>query len=213
MIDERSLLRIAKFFSLAFSPFYLTSVVFAVLLLHGFSRMAYVGYAPSLTGYLVLLFIVLCFTVLIPSVSISFYRRMMRLSRLEMGRRSNLGIPYVMSVLSYLACCVMLYILNVPAYLLGVVVSGLVTVIVCAQLNVWWKVCPHMVALGGTAGIAGVCGIVLGFNPLMLLCSLFIISGVVGTSRMILRQNTLPQVMWSFVIGAVCASYFFLFGV
>jgi membrane-associated phospholipid phosphatase len=39
------------------------------------------------------------------------------------------------------------------------------------------------------------------FNPVKWLCLVMIIAGLVGTSRMILRQHSLEQVVGGFMVG------------
>ena len=46
---------------------------------------------------------------------------------------------------------------------------------------------------------------VLGFNPVWWLCIVFLLAGLVGTSRMILRQHSLSQITLGFLVGAACA--------
>ena len=208
-MNERLLLRCARVLSAVFSPFYMTFVLFAVVLLHSFRRLLYVGFVPSVWGYLILLFMVASFTLIIPRVSIALLRRMMKQNRWVMSQRQNRGVPYVMAILSYLACAIMLYTLKVPPYLQGVIVSSLVVLMLCAVLNVWWKVSVHMAALGMVAAATGVFGVAMNFNPLWFLCLLFLVSGAVGSSRMLLRQHTLPQVLWGYVLGVAFSLYFF----
>lgn len=208
-MNERLLLRCARVLSAFFSPFYMTFAVFAFVLLHSFRRLLYVGFVPSVWGYLILLFMVASFTIIIPRASIALLRRMTKQSRWVMSQRQSRSVPYVMAILSYLACAIMLYTLKVPPYLQGVIVSSLVVLMLCAVLNVWWKVSVHMAALGMVAAAAGVFGVALNFNPLWFLCLLFLVSGAVGSSRMLLRQHTLPQVLWGFVLGVACSLYFF----
>lgn len=212
MMKERSMLKLARALSAVCSPLLMTFVVFAFLLLQGYGRLLAVGLVPTSTGYLILLFVVLLCTYIVPMVGIGLYRRLVRLGKWELARRSNLNIPYVLTVLSYLACSVMLYMLNIPSYLQGVVVAALVSLMVCALLNLWWKPSTHMVALGGVTSVVAVCGLVQNFNPLWYLCLLFLFSGMVGSARIMLRQHTLLQVMLSYVIGVVLTAYFFCRG-
>ena len=208
-MNERMLLKCARVLSAVFSPFYMTFAVFAFVLLHSFRRLLYVGFVPSIWGYLILLFMVASFTLIIPRVSIALLRRMTKQSRWVMSQRQNRSVSYVMAILSYLACAIMLYMLKVPPYLQGVIVSSLVVLMLCAVLNVWWKVSSHMAGLGMVTAAVGVFGVVLDFNPLWFLCLLFLVSGAVGSSRMLLRQHTLPQVLWGFVLGVAFSLYFF----
>lgn len=212
MMNERTLLRCARFLSALFSPFYMTFAVFVCILFYSFRRLLYVGFIPSVWGYMILLFMVMCFTVILPQLSIVLFRRIMKQGGWVSSQRRSRTVPYIIAILSYLACIIMLSMLNAPTYLLGLVVSALVSIMLCALINVWWKVSTHMVALGGVTAVIGICGMVMNFNPLFYLCLLFLLSGVVGTSRMILRQHTLSQVLWSYVLGLACSAYFFLKG-
>ena len=77
--------------------------------------------------------------------------------------------------------------------------------VVCALINVWWKISTHTAAVGGVAGALFVFGELFGFNPVWWLCLVFILAGVLGTSRMILRQHTLAQVVAGFFVGVICS--------
>jgi membrane-associated phospholipid phosphatase len=77
--------------------------------------------------------------------------------------------------------------------------------VVCALINVWWKISTHTAAVGGVAGALFVFGEFFGFNPVWWLCLVFILAGVLGTSRMILRQHTLSQVVSGFFVGVICS--------
>ncbi|WP_455072680.1 phosphatase PAP2 family protein, partial [Prevotella melaninogenica] len=43
------------------------------------------------------------------------------------------------------------------------------------------------------------------FNPMWWLCLTLIVSGFVGSSRMILRQHSLEQVASGFFLGIICS--------
>ena len=47
--------------------------------------------------------------------------------------------------------------------------------------------------------------VIIGFNPLWWLCLVLIVAGLVGTSRMILRQHSLRDIVLGFLVGAVCS--------
>ena len=64
-----------------------------------------------------------------------------------------------------------------------------------------------MAAIGGVTGALMAFAEMFVFNPVWWLCLLFIIAGVVGTSRMILRMHSLGQVTGGFIIGAICGLF------
>ena len=55
------------------------------------------------------------------------------------------------------------------------------------------------------AGALQAFAIIFGFNPLGWLCVVIILGGMVGSSRMILRQHSLRQVCYGFLLGLVVA--------
>lgn len=211
-MSERLLLKMARRLIAVLSPMFVTFVVFACVLIGGFWRLLRVGLIPSVVGYVVLLLLVLFLTTIVPSGGIYLFRRLARLKPWEAYKRRNLNIPYVLSVLSYTACTVMLYLLRTPIHLQSVMIAAMVSLMVCAIINIWWKVSVHMFAMGGASMVVAVCGLVMNFNPLVHLSLLFLLSGLLGSSLMMLRRHTFAQVMSGFVIGALCTAMFVLRG-
>jgi membrane-associated phospholipid phosphatase len=92
-----------------------------------------------------------------------------------------------------------------------IVIAGLMVQILCALVNVWWKISTHMAAIGGVAGALMAFAELFSFNPVWWLSLLFILSGILGSSRLILRQHTLLQVVVGFFLGVFCGMISILF--
>jgi membrane-associated phospholipid phosphatase len=91
---------------------------------------------------------------------------------------------------------------------MGTIVAAAMSIqVVCALINVWWKISTHTAAIGGVAGALFVFGELFGFNPVWWLCVVMILAGLLGSSRMILRQHSLLQVVAGFWVGVVCAFF------
>jgi membrane-associated phospholipid phosphatase len=86
-----------------------------------------------------------------------------------------------------------------------ILVAALVIQMICALINVWWKISTHTAAIGGVAGALLAYSLIFSFNPIWWFCLIMIIAGMVGTSRMILRQHSLQQVVTGFLIGFICS--------
>ena len=114
-------------------------------------------------------------------------------------------MPYVLSILCYFTCLYVMEQMHIPYFMRSIVASALMIQVVCALINVWWKISTHMAAIGGVAGALYVFSEVFRFNTVWWTCVVLILAGVLGSSRMILRQHTLPQVVAGFVVGIVCA--------
>jgi membrane-associated phospholipid phosphatase len=97
--------------------------------------------------------------------------------------------------------------MHTPYFMRSIVVCALIIQIVCALVNVWWKISTHTAAIGGVAGALFIFSEVFRFNPTWWFCLVLILAGILGSSRMILRQHTLSQVVVGFLVGFFCAIF------
>lgn len=201
---DRHLIRTAKVLSSLFSPLYAPVWVFFGLFMFSYLKMLPWMYK------LVIMFIVYFFTVFIPTVGITLFRVFKRWSHLELSHREHRHLPYVVTLLSYGACLVLMTEMNVAMFFRGVVMAALISQIICITVNIWWKVSTHMVGMGGLVGALNAFSILFFYNPIWPFCGLLLLSGALGTSRIILRQHSLAQVLVGFAIGYVCAMTFIL---
>jgi membrane-associated phospholipid phosphatase len=66
----------------------------------------------------------------------------------------------------------------------------------------WWKISAHMFGVGGLmGGVMAVSHYVEHVNPHYLIMALFLISGLVGSSRLLLKKHTPAQVYTGFLLG------------
>lgn len=188
-----------------FTPFYLPIVGIALLFLFSYLNMFPWSYKIQV------LLMVYLFTVILPSLLIHVYRRYQGWNLIELGHREKRMIPYILSIISYFTCVYVMERLHMPHFMGSIIVAALAVQIVCALINIWWKISTHTAAIGGVAGALFAFSYYLGFNPVWWLCLVIIVAGMVGTSRMILRQHSLSQVVGGFAIGFLCAAVSILF--
>ena len=112
-------------------------------------------------------------------------------------------VPYIIAILCYFACYYLMSMMRIPQFMANILVAALVIQVVCAVINVWWKISTHTAAIGGFEGALLAFSVIFAFNPLWWFCVILIIAGMVGSSRMILRQHTLMQVVAGFLVGMV----------
>lgn len=195
----------AQVISLIFSPFYLPVVAFVALFMF-----SYLNLLPLWTK-LVLALIVYAFTVALPHLSIYVYRKLNGWTRHQMGRRQRRYVPYVLSIISYAALFYLLYSFHMPRFTLGVIAGALAIQVVCALLNSYMKVSTHAAASGGVIGALMAYSMIFSFDPTGWLCLTVLLSGLVCTSRLILRQHTLAELGWGVLVGMVCGFVCILF--
>ena len=150
------------------------------------------------------------FTVLLPTLLIHLYRKYQGWSLLDIGAKERRMVPYVISILCYFACFYLMNVLHIPRFMSSILVAALIIQVVCALINVWWKISTHTAAIGGVAGALISFSLIFSFNPVWWLCIVIILAGMVGTSRMILRQHSLFQVVAGFLVGLLSAFYMIL---
>ena len=202
---EKTMILTARVLSMLFTPFYLPLV--GMMALFAFS---YLGLMPW--GYkLQVLTMVYLFTILLPTILIHLYRRHRGWTLIELGHKERRAVPYVISILCYFFCIYLMDQLHIPHFMGTILSAALFIQVVCALINVWWKISTHTAAIGGVAGALFVFGEYFNFNPVWWLCLVLILAGILGSSRMILRQHTLFQVVAGFLVGIICSVFGLLY--
>lgn len=195
----------ARVLSMVFTPFYLPIVGLVVLFF--FSYLSIFPWSYKLN----VLLMTYLFTILMPTVLIHLYRRYQGWNLIELGRRERRMVPYIISILCYFTCIYVMERLHMPHFMGSIIIAALLVQIVCALTNVWWKISTHTAAIGGVGGALFAFAEYLGFNPVWWLCLVFFVAGLLGTSRMILRQHNLAQVVAGFWVGFVCSALAILY--
>lgn len=188
-----------------FTPFYLPIIGLAVLF-----TFSYLSMFPWVYKIQVLLLTYL-FTILLPTMIIHLYRRYQGWTLIELAHRERRMVAYAISIICYFTCIYVMERLHMPHFMSSIVVAALTLQIICALINVWWKISIHTAAIGGMGGALFAFAYYLNFNPVWWLCLVILLGGVVGTCRLILRQHSLSQVVIGFLVGFVCAAMAILF--
>lgn len=203
-MKEKDIILTARVMSIVFTPFYLPLI--GLIALFTFSYMAMMPWRYKL----LVLALVYVFTILLPTVLIHVYRRYQGWTLIELGAKERRMVPYILSILCYFSCYYLMNVLHFPHFMSRILMAALLIQVICALINVWWKISTHTAAIGGVAGALMAFAIIFDFNPVWWLCVVFLIAGLLGTSRIILRQHSLLQVCAGFVVGAVSGFWIIL---
>lgn len=199
-MNVKTIILAARIISMLLTPFYLSVV--GVLAIFSFSYLSMFPWQAKLS----LVLLTYAFTVLIPSILIHLYRQYHGLTLFQLGHREKRMIPYVISILCYSLCLYIMDWLHLPHLLTAILTAALVIQILCAIINVWWKISTHTAAIGGVTGSLIGFSFLFSFNPMWWLCLVVLLSGLVGSSRIILRQHSLSQVSMGYFLG-IASSY------
>ncbi len=188
----------ARVFSTVFRPTYYPTVGTSLLLCFSFLSLFPIAFK------LWLLSLVAFFTIALPALGVFIYRRLHGWSALELRKRHKRAMPYIIYICCYLCLMHILSITHMPHFLMAIIGISLLIQCICVLVNVWWKVSMHAAGSGGVIGALVAYSSIFRFNPIWWLCLSILVAGCVMTSRMVLRQHTLSQVLCGTLIGIAC---------
>ena len=198
-MKEKDIILAARVISMVFTPFYLPMVGLAALFLFSYLGLMPWGYKLTVLG------LVYLFTILLPTFLIRLYRHYQGWKPFDLIVRERRMVPYVISIVCYSVCYYLMSMAHIPHFMGSILVAAVLIQVVCALINTWWKVSVHEAAIGGVTGALLAFAIIFTFDPIWWFCLTLFLSGIVGTSRMMLRQHSLSQIVVGWFIGCVLA--------
>lgn len=194
-MSEKKIILLSRVVSMITIPFYLP--VLGLIFMFMFS---YLSMFPTIYKlFMVMIFYL--FTVLLPTYLIHLYQKYQGWTPKQLGVRERRMVPYVISFLCYFIGYYLLNVLNTPDFISVILVVAIIIQVVCAAINRWWKISIHSAGIGGVTGMVIAFSFLLDFDPTWWLCLLLLIAGIVGTSRMVLRQHSLSQIVCGYLVG------------
>lgn len=197
-MKEKNIILAARVISMLFTPLYLSML--GIIILFVFS---YFSLFPFSFKVLVILLVYL-FTILLPSLLIRSYRKYQGWTPIQLGTRERRMVPYVISICCYLMGLYVMSIFRIPHFMSGILIAALIIQLSCSFVNIWWKISTHSAGIGGVTGALLAFALRFNFNPVWWLCLVILLAGAVGTSRIILRQHTVAQVIYGYLLGTLC---------
>lgn len=199
LIEEKTLIRVARMVSAIFTPFSIPFLAFLMLFLFSYLSIMPIQYK------LIVLGIVYCFTIMIPVLAIFIFKKINGFSAQELGERKKRYVPFFLTITSYVFCLLMMNRLNIPWYMSGIILAALIMMVICIVVNLKWKLSEHMAGAGAVIGGLVAFSALFGYNPVWWLCLFILVAGVLGTARIILGHHTLGEVMGGFAVGFICS--------
>lgn len=188
----------SQFISSVFQP--LLMPIYSVALLFIYTHFKFI-YANQ---FYALFIPTVLFTFLIPGVLIYMMLRVGIISDLSLLKRRDRFAPYTVTMLSFGFLIYYFYNLGLPMWFLMMLVAPILTMIIATVITVWWKISAHMFGVSSLiGGVMSISYFIEKSNPYILFMFLFLIAGMIGVSRLILRRHTPNQVYAGFLLGFV----------
>lgn len=199
IIADKNLIRTARVISMIFTPFSIPFMAFLILFVFSYLRIMPLQYK------LIVLGVVYCFTILMPTLTIFLFRKINGFTPEDLTERKRRYVPFILTITSYVFCLLMMHRLNIPWYMTGIIFASLIVMIICVIVNLKWKLSEHMAGAGAIIGGLVAFSALFGYNPVWWLCLFILIAGVLGTARIILQHHTLGEVLVGFAVGLICS--------
>ena len=197
-MKEKNIILAARVVSTIFTPLYLSMLGMIVLFVFSYFSLFALSFKLSV------ILLVYLLTILMPSLLIRSYRKYNGWTPIQLGTRERRMVPYVISICCYLLCLYVMSVFRIPHFMSGILIAALVIQLSCSFVNIWWKISTHSAGIGGVTGALIAFAFRFNFNPVWWLCLVILLAGAVGTSRIILRQHTVSQVIGGYLLGILC---------
>lgn len=194
--ENRYVTKAAHIISDVFSPIMMPTYAMAVAL-----WLTIMVYLP-LPARLKALFGVFAITAVIPFLFIVIMIRLGKINDASISDRSQRPAPYSVAIVCYVGAALMLISMRAPLWLTTFYFGAAVVSLLSLIITRWWKISAHAGAVGGVAG--GMYWLAchgLLMNPVLWLCIVIALTGLLCWSRLYLGRHTVLQV----IAGAVMA--------
>ena len=186
----------AKILSGIFNP--LLMPTYSILIL--FASDSYFSMLPF-EAKKVIFVIVFISTCLLPLAFIPLFLYQNLIQNFDMKSTRERIIPFATIGLLYVLGYFLLRQMEVPETINHVILGGAITIFLTLFITLKWKISAHMAGIGALTGALLIFSFTLKTNLTPFLVAAFMVAGLVGTSRMILKFHTPAQVYSGFGLG------------
>lgn len=189
--------KLAKAFAIILHPL-LMPLYGTWLLLHSSSYLSFS--IPSAFQNFIYL-VVFISTAVMPLTSAFILMKQRKIESLEMHTREERHIPYIITLICYIASVYLLFRMPVPRIFAFMVGGGLLAISWALLVNLRWKVSIHMIGIGGLMGIMFGFARLFHVNMTTALIALAMLGGILAWARLKREAHTPSQIYAGFVGG------------
>jgi membrane-associated phospholipid phosphatase len=143
-------------------------------------------------------------TALVPIFAILILRKLGLVTTLFINNRRERTIPYLITLIAYVIYVFFLWKAYMPNWVVAMMIGCASTIVLITIINIKWKISAHLSGIGGLTASIFVVAYQLGLNPYGTFATMIILSGLVASSRVILRAHTPLQTLGGFLVGILC---------
>jgi len=189
--------KLAKFVSTVFHPVLLPTLGFLLLFTSGF-------YDSMLTtdAKRFILLVIFFSTATLPMLAIVIFALNSKFDMLMPNSRDRIIPLLFASVFYYIGFILLSKIHFIPMFKLYMIASVLL-IVALLLISFKWNISIHMAATGALTATFFALSFRAGVNPMNAIIIVVIVSGLVGTARLVLNKNNLLQVAAGYILGFI----------
>jgi hypothetical protein len=190
--------KVAVAISYLFHPMFMPLAGMAFMLWAG----SYLSLVPFEAKRAILLILALG-TIFLPLTVLPFMYYQQLITHYTIPKRSERLLPLFLTTAFYLFSYFTLRHLGVPAVLNRYIFAATICVFFASVIHLKWKISLHTMGLGGVTGLISYFGHVYGINIFPYLIPVIIVSGLVGSARLVLEEHSQNEVYSGFLLAFV----------
>lgn len=153
---------------------------------------------------------VFAFTFVLPSLNIYLMYKLKRIHSITLSNQHERTFPFIMTAIFYFGLFYLFFDLRIWETIKIFVFCAGSAILLTALINLKFKISAHMVGIGGLIGMMLSLVILLNYDLMLYIILGVIASGLVGASRLYLKEHTPSQVYFGFLLGVFCQFILFL---
>lgn len=199
--------RIASLLSALLHPLTLPTLGLIIL----FNLNTYLSYSIPGQAKKFILLIVFINSAIAPILSILLLKKTGFIKDITLDDRSERMLPLLLSAIYFFLTYYLLRKVALPSLLYFYIIGATMLVLLSLIITYRWKISIHMVSMGGLTGFLISIALLLQIDIYWLLMLAFLLSGMLGTARVIVKAHDLPQVFAGYAMGLGVMLVLFLY--
>lgn len=192
--------RLAKVIAIAFHPLIVPTLGFFIL----FNSSTYFSLILSPQIKLGIYFVVFFNTCFVPALLTLYLKKKNMIDSLEMETTEERKLPYLATAFFYAFTYYLLRKLHISPVIYVFMLGATISLVLTILINTRWKISAHMIGWGGLTGAIIGIAFRLGADLRIVIALVFLVSGLVGYSRLKLSAHTPAQIYSGFLLGSSC---------
>ena len=186
----------ARIVSWLFHPLVMPSIGILIIM---FSN-SYLANLP-LEAKRLLVLLVSIGTLFLPALMIPVFLARGLVSTVNVNERKERILPLIITSVFFVITFVLFLKIPVYRFIHAFILGSALVVITNLLITIYWKISAHMMGIGGITALILVLSVYLHVNMLLLLMLAFLVGGITGTARIVLKSHSPAEIYLGFAAG------------